>query len=195
MATYIEKWFSELPPITKGLFFIYLTSAFVGEFIESNYFLFNWNYFSTYLTTFLFFDQLLSVYFVYQLLLFVSYSKGLEYEYSYSNRRKDYFFCLLFGGIIILLLSALRPLKGDFLSRSLVFYIIYLYNNYKNPDGTTAFHPALFIDNKYMTVFLIFVSASFQMFKWSEYFIGIVAAYLNVTLEQVGTVRTIVGYF
>jgi hypothetical protein len=42
-------------------------------------------------------------------------------------------------------LSILKPLKVYFLSQSLVFYIIYLYNNFKNPNGTTVFHPALFI--------------------------------------------------
>ena len=59
---------------------------------------------------------------------------------------------------------------------------MYLYNNHKNSNDTTVFHPALFIDNKYMIIFLIII-------------IGIIAAYLFITLEQIGFVLFIKNYF
>jgi hypothetical protein len=137
----------------------------------------------------------MSVGFWYELILFVIYSKSLEYEYLHFNSRKYYFVCLLFGTLIILFLSLLKPLETYFLSESFVFYIIYLFNNYKNPNGTTVFLPALSIENKYMTVFLILVGAVFRYFWWTEYFIGITAGYIFMKLEQVGIVRDILGYF
>jgi hypothetical protein len=89
----------------------------------------------------------------------------------------------------------LRPLKVYLPSESFVFYIIYLYNNNKNPNGTTRFHPALFIDNKYMIIVLIFVNAFFRRFFWTEYFVGIGAGYIFTKFEQVGIIQTIVNYF
>ncbi len=74
-------------------------------------------------------------------------------------------------------------------------FINWSYNNSKNPNGTTVFHPALFADNKYMAIFLIFISAFLHMFRWSEYFVEIAAAYLFITLEQVGFIETIQNYF
>jgi uncharacterized membrane protein len=65
----------------------------------------------------------------------------------------------------------------------------------KNPNGTTVLRPELFIDNRYMTIFLIFISAFFHMFRWLEYFVGIAAAYIFITLEQVRFVETIQNYF
>ncbi len=199
MVSYIETWFSELPVITKGLFLIYLITGIIAAFWPSftvhNYFLFNSNRISIRLTSFLYIGNFMSVGFWYELILFVIYSKSLEYEYLHFNSRKYYFVCLLFGTLIILFLSLLKPLETYFLSESFVFYIIYLFNNYKNPNGTTVFLPALSIENKYMTVFLILVGAVFRYFWWTEYFIGITAGYIFMKLEQVGIVRDILGYF
>ena len=124
----------------------------------------------------------------------MTYSKALEYEYSYSYRRRAYFCCSLIGSIIIALLSTVTLLKPILLSRSLVFYIIYLYNNYVNLNGMTVFHPTSFVVNKYVTVVLLFISAAFQMFSWSEYFIGIIAGYLFTALKYVGIVGIILNY-
>jgi hypothetical protein len=199
MPTYIEQWFTGIPSVTKRLFLIYLTTACIDEFlpllIGYNHFFSTWYHIYECLTTFLFFGKFLSIRFLYELLLFVSYSKALEYEYLYFNRQKDFLICLLFGAIMILFMSTVRPLEVYLSSRALVFYIIYLYNNYKNPNGTTVFHPALFIDNKYMIFVWIFVSAFFKMFHWSEYIIGITAGYVFMALEQAGIIRTFVEYF
>jgi hypothetical protein len=188
MALYVEEWYSSMPSITKILFFIYLITGIVVEFLSSlminDYFILNWNYLLTYVTSFLYIGKFLSITFWYELVLLLIYSKSLENEYLYFNRRKDYIFCLLFGVSIILFLSALRPLKPILLSQSLIFYIIYLYNNYKNPNETTVFVPALFIDNRYMIIILIFVNAVFGMFLWTEYLIGIAAGFIFMKLEQ-----------
>ncbi|UJR18143.1 hypothetical protein I4U23_005043 [Adineta vaga] len=185
---YIQQWFSELPYITKGLFSIYLITGIISTFWSSffiySYFL-NSTSIYTRLISYLYFGDILSVSYWYELVLFVIYSKSLEYEYMYLNDRKKYFICLLFGIFMILFLSILKPLQTFLLSESFVFYIVYLYNNYKNPNGTTVFTPALFVDNKYMIVLLIFVNAIFRTFYWTEYFIGIAAGYIFMKLEQV----------
>jgi len=179
--------------------FIYLTTGILSEYLPlsaaDNYFMLNSNNMSTCVTSVFYFGHLFSLSYLYELLLFLSYSKSLEYEYLSLNRRKNYLFCLLIGLILILILSLIKPFQVYFPSQSFVFYIIYLYNNCKNPNGTTVFHPALFIDNKYMTIFLIFISAFFHMFRWSEYFVGIAAAYLFITLEQMGFIEAIQDYF
>jgi hypothetical protein len=106
MVTYIVQWFSEMPSITKGLLFIYLTTGILSEFLPlsvvNNYFMLNSNNMCTCVTSFFYFGHLFSLSYLYELLLFLSYSKSLEYEYLSLNRRKNYLFCLLIGLIIIL---------------------------------------------------------------------------------------------
>lgn len=193
MTMYIVQWMSEIPLITKGFFYIYIITATLNglfpSLVKYRYFLFKLKSISTYLTTFFYFGKRCSIYSVYELILFVSYSKALENHYISSNSRKSYLFCLFCGSLIILFLSTFKSFKPNYLSRALVFYIIYLYNNHKNPNGRTIFLPALVIDNKYMTVVLIFVSTVFHMFRWSEYFIGIIAAYLFVNLQRIPIFR------
>ncbi|CAF0957861.1 unnamed protein product [Adineta ricciae] len=149
--------------------------------------------FSVRLMSFLYFGECLSVGYWYQFILFLIYSNSLEEEYSYHYRRVYYFFCLLLGVVIILLLSMLKPLEIYLLSESFVFYLVFLYNNSKNPNGTTAFLPGLCIDNKYMTIFLIFISALFRPFLWTEYLIGIVAGFVFMKLERKRFIRDSFG--
>ncbi|CAF1113775.1 unnamed protein product [Adineta steineri] len=184
---YIKQWFSELPFITKGLFFIYLITGIIATYWPSydiDVYFRNSTSIYTRLISYLYFGDILSVSYWYELVLFVIYSKSLEYEYINLNNQKKYFICLLFGIVMILFLSILKPLQTFLLSESFVFYIIFLYNNYKNPNGTTVFIPALFVDNRYMIILLIFVNAIFRSFYWTEYFIGITAGYIFMKLEQ-----------
>ena len=199
MAEYFIEWYKELPLLTKVLFFIYLTTSIIAEFFPWFFIhmtiLFGSNTILISLISFLYFNRFLSVSFWYELVLFLCYSKSLEIEYAYPSGRKSYFFCLLFGILLILFLSRLRPVEAYKFSQSFVFYIIYLYNNYKNPNGTTAFTPALFVDNKYMVILLIFVNAIFGTFLWTEYFVGLSAGYVFMKLEQVGFIRAMVNVF
>lgn len=194
MGEYFTEWLKQLPLVTKILFFTYLTTGIVAQlfpwfFFNSSLFL-EWNTIRTVLISFLYFGKLLSVPFWYHLVLFLCYSKALELEYSRSTRnRKNYSICLLSGVLLILILSRVEPIKIDGFSQSFVFYIVYLYNNYKDPKGTTVFTPALFVDNKYMTILLIFVQAVFGNFFWMEYFVGLLAGYIFMKLEQAGFIR------
>ena len=195
MVEYFIEWYKDLPIVTKILFFIYLTTSIIAEFFPwvfvNNHILLGWNMIDSSLISFLYFDKFLSISFWYNLVLFLCYSKSLEVEYLYLTSRKNYVFCLLIGVLIILFLSRLKPIEAYNFSQSFVFYIIYLYNNYKNPNGTTVFTPALFVDNKYMIILLIFVEAVFGNFLWTEYFIGLTAGYIFMKLDQVGFIRTI----
>ncbi|CAF1034071.1 unnamed protein product [Adineta ricciae] len=197
MVMYIEKWFAELPRITTGFFFIYLTTGIIAAFWPSYaieyYLVHHHKSFSVRLMSFLYFGECLSVGYWYEFILFLIYSKSLEEEYSYHYRRAYYFFCLLLGVVIILLLTMLKPLETYLLSESFVFYIVFLYNNSKNPNGTTVFLPVLWIDNKYMIIVLIFINALFRPFLWAEYLIGIVAGFLFMKLERKPFIRDSFG--
>lgn len=192
---YIIRYIKEIPLITKGFFIIYLITGILtgvfSSYFKYKYFLFKSKLISSYLKTFLYFDHIFSIGFIYELILFVSYSKSLENRYLFFNRRKNYFLCLIFGCLVILYLSTIKFLKSYYLSRSLVFYIICLYNNYENPNGSTIFIPALVINNKYMTIVIIFVSQIFHMFRWTEYIIGITAAFLLIVLKKLQIFRKI----
>ncbi|CAF1100708.1 unnamed protein product [Adineta ricciae] len=167
MVMYIEKWFAELPRITTGFFFIYLTTGIIAAFWPS--------------------------YAIEYYLVHHHKSFSVIEEYSYHYRRAYYFFCLLLGVVIILLLTMLKPLETYLLSESFVFYIVFLYNNSKNPNGTTVFLPVLWIDNKYMIIVLIFINALFRPFLWAEYLIGIVAGFLFMKLERKPFIRDSFG--
>ena len=196
MGEYFVEWFKRLPLVTKILFFTYLATSIAAQFFPWFFFhsdtFWEWNTIRTVLTSFLYFGKLLSVPFWYHLVLFLCYSKALELEYSRSNNNgKSYVICLLCGVLIILVLSRVEPIKIDEFSQSFVFYIVYLYNNYKDPQGTTVFTPALFVDNKYITILLIFVQAVFGNLLWIEYFVGLLAGYIFMKLEQVGFIRVL----
>ena len=163
MAAYVVQWLSQLPWITYILFLLYIFIAVIKSiipFVNLNFLYFGKTFYS--------------ISFVYELILFTSYSKALENHYLRTN----YLICLLTGSSLIFIVSHLNICRIRYLSRSFVFYLVCLFNNYTYPNGRTIFLPGIIIKNKYMTGIWIFVSHIFRVFEWSEFFLGIFVAYL-----------------
>lgn len=173
MDVYVVRWLSQLPLVTYLFFIIYILIAIVkGIWPSVNLYFMNFFYFG---------QPFYSISFIYELLLFTSYSNALENHYLRTNY---YIICLLSGSFLISILSNLKIFKIDYLSRSFVFYLLFLFNNYTYPNERTRFLPGLLVENKYMTYIWIFVSRIFRMFTWSEFFLGIFVAFLFYHLKR-----------
>lgn len=170
MTAYVVQWLSQLPLITSILFWIYILIAVIKTiipFVNLNFLYFGKTFYS--------------ISFVYELILFTSYSKALE---NHHYLRINYLICLLTGSSLIFIVSHLKIFRIRYLSRSFIFYLVCLFNNYTYPNGRTIFLPGIIIKNKYMTGIWIFVSHVFRVFEWSEFFLGILVAYLFNQLKR-----------
>eukprot|EP00475_Leptophrys_vorax_P030823 TRINITY_DN4646_c0_g1_i2.p1 TRINITY_DN4646_c0_g1~~TRINITY_DN4646_c0_g1_i2.p1 ORF type:complete len:185 (+),score=5.70 TRINITY_DN4646_c0_g1_i2:194-748(+) len=142
MAQTLEDWYKQMPIITRS----YLTLSFLttaGCALEvispfSVYFNANlifkkfqlWRLF----TNFFFFGSI-GIDFVFHMFFLCRYCKLLE-ETSFRGRTADFFFMLLFGGILLTLVAPFVNIQ--FLGSSLTFMMVYVWGR-RNPNVQMSF--------------------------------------------------------
>jgi Derlin-2/3 len=128
----MDQWIRDIPPVTRTyLFGAFVTTAACSLELLSPFQL----YFSIervfeqhqlwrIITNFLFFEQEFNLDFFFRMFFLVRYCRTLE-EGSFRGRTADFFYMILFGSIIMLLVA---PILGmHFLGSSLTFMMVYLW--------------------------------------------------------------------
>jgi len=132
------------------------------------------------ITNFVFFGSKFSLDFLFHMFFLVRYCKALE-ESSFRGRTGDFFYMILTGAIVMLLLSPL--IKMQFLGSSLTFMMVYVWAR-RNPFGRMNF---LGVFN-FTAPYLPWVLLSFSMLLGSDGIVdlvGIFVGHLYYFLEDV----------
>lgn len=187
MAMRIEDWYKQIPVITRS----YVTLSFLAtvgcslEVISPLKMYFNagliykkfeiWRLF----TSFLFFGTL-GIDFLFHMFFLTRYSKLLE-ETSFRGRTADFFFMLLFGGTLLIIIAPFFNIK--FLGIALTFMMVYVWSR-RNPSIRMNFL-GLF---NFTAPYLPWVLLGFSLVIGSQPlldFLGIVVGHIYYFLEDI----------
>eukprot|EP01027_Heterolobosea_sp_BB2_P003846 GEZU01005796.1.p1 GENE.GEZU01005796.1~~GEZU01005796.1.p1 ORF type:complete len:234 (-),score=24.20 GEZU01005796.1:164-865(-) len=161
MANNFESWYKSIPVITRTyLTLSVITSAAVTFDLLSPFHLylnfqlvFKQFQFWRLLTNFLFFDKF-SINFIFHVYFLYIYCRRLE-EHSFHGRSADFLNMILFGSIMMLIIS---PFLGlPFLSQSLVIMVLYVWSRL-NPHQNLRIYGLFTVAAPYLAYVLLGLS-------------------------------------
>mmetsp|Transcript_3858 Transcript_3858/g.5391 ORF Transcript_3858/g.5391 Transcript_3858/m.5391 type:complete len:238 (+) Transcript_3858:60-773(+) len=187
MANDLERWWKELPIITKYLF----ASSF-GLTLAANFGIINPYYIILdfqqvfrsleiwRLATCFFFHGRLGFSFLIHMIFLVRYGESLE-KSVFAGRTADYLFFILFGGTLLLVASFFLNFK--ILGASLIMMIIYLWSR-KNPNVTMSFMFGLRFQSFYFPWVLVAFDVLMGGFPLPE-LVGILVGHVYFFLQDI----------
>jgi len=189
----LQEWWSSVPPATKLVFgtSLALTLGANLGFVDMRLLFLHWpwvyNKFEVWrvFTTFFFYGKL-SFGFLINMSFLYRFSRALE-QNQFADRQADYVFFLLFGAVLLLLVSLVAPFNLPVLGPAFMCYIIYLWAR-KNHDQVMNFMFGL----QFKALYLPFVLCAFKVLMGGmpyDYFAAIACSHLYFFLNDLYPLR------